>query len=145
MTSQPWLPPAAFAEAHVARLHEPVGGQRLGQLMQEAVAVDRKPAPAEQGEHADAAGTSGLMDVSLSTLGSARPGMAPGVAVPSAYARRGSSKSRPRADDRTTPAMDHRAMTTATTATTCSNEDSAAAAELRLSTETSVFTETKVS
>jgi hypothetical protein len=36
-------------------------------------------------------------------------------------------------------------MTTAMTATTCWNEESAAAAELHLSTETSVFPETKVS
>ena len=44
--------PAAFAEAYVAGLHEPIGGQRLGEVVDEAVPADRKPAAAEQREHA---------------------------------------------------------------------------------------------
>ena len=44
--------PRGLAEAHVARLHEPVGGQRLREVVQEAVPADREPASAQQREHA---------------------------------------------------------------------------------------------
>ena len=50
MTAQPEAVPAAAPERHLARLHEPVGGEDLRDHVQEPLARDREPGAAQDRE-----------------------------------------------------------------------------------------------